>query len=158
MGSAVTVLGKQFKAQTEFFFTALAAPYFTNVVPDDPTKPAELNVPWLSEDLRVFTATPGAPPGAQNQHQFPSGPQFVENSSSGAFDVNGAYACIQALLQYLNQNYGNPAGTGPFAPGSLLSFPQQQGEFTADSSVAPFFDHWREKRTTIIALPLPECG
>ena len=135
--SAVTVLGKQFKAQTEFFFTALAAPYFTNVVPDDPAKPAELNVPWLSEDLRVFAATPGAPPGAQNQYPVPGGPQFVENSSGGAFDVNGAYAYIQALLQYLNQNYGNPAGTDPFAPGSNV-IPQQQGEFTADSSVAPF--------------------
>jgi hypothetical protein len=58
------VLGQGIPATTEFFFTAGAAPYFTNVVPSDPAHPTELNVPWLSEDLRVFTATPGASPAA----------------------------------------------------------------------------------------------
>ena len=40
--------------------------------------PSELNVPWLSEDLRVFTATPGASLAAQTP--VPGGAEFVENT------------------------------------------------------------------------------
>ncbi|WP_158014458.1 InlB B-repeat-containing protein [Ralstonia solanacearum] len=131
--SSINVLGKAFPAATEFFFLAGADPYFTNVV-QDPTDPSKLTVPWLSEDLRVFTATPGAP---GQQTPVPGGPQFIENSVGGAFDFVGAYAYIQALLVYLNQNYGNPSGIDPFLPSSNV-IPQQQSEFTADSSVTPF--------------------
>ncbi len=53
VNSGITVLGKGMPAATEFFFTAGAAPYFTNVVPSDPANPTQLNVPCLSEDLRV---------------------------------------------------------------------------------------------------------
>jgi hypothetical protein len=136
VAAAIGVLGKPFPATTEFFFLAGANPYFTNVV-KDPADPTKLTVPWLSEDLRVFTATPGAPPAAQSQLPVPGGPQFVENSPGGAFDFNGAYAYVQALLLYLNQTYGDPSGVDPFAPGSNI-IPQQQTEFTADSSVTPF--------------------
>jgi hypothetical protein len=136
VNSSITVLSTPFPGTTEFFFLAGADPYFTNVV-QDPSNPGQLNVPWLSEDLRVFTATPGAPPATQNQFPVPGGPQFVENSVGGAFDFNGAYTYIQALLQYLNQNYGNPGGIDPFDPNSNV-IPQQATEFTADSSVTPF--------------------
>jgi hypothetical protein len=130
------VLGKQFQALSEFFFLAGADPYFTNVV-QDPTDSTKLTVPWLSEDLRVFTATPGASPSSGYQFPVPGGPKFVENSVNGAFDFDGAYAYVQALLQHLNQNYGDPGGVDPFLPSSNI-IPQQQTEFTADSSVTPF--------------------
>lgn len=132
--SAITVLGQEFPATTEFFFTAGAAPYFTNVVPD-PANPQDVNVPWLSEDLRVFTATPGASVAAQTP--VPGGPQFIENTSGGGFDTSGAYQYIQALLIYLNQNFGKQGSIDPFAPASGV-IPQQDGQLDADSSVTPF--------------------
>ncbi|HVM50385.1 MAG TPA: hypothetical protein VMU04_20330, partial [Candidatus Acidoferrum sp.] len=135
VNSSINLLGLPMPAATEFFFLAGADPYFTNVV-KDPTDSTKLTVPWLSEDLRVFTATPGAP-GAQSQFPVPGGPQFVENSTGGNFDFNGAYAYIQALLKYLNQTYGDPSGVDPFEPASNV-IPQQATEFTADSSVTPF--------------------
>lgn len=127
--SAMIVLGKNLAAATEFFFLAGADPYFTNVV-REPANPGAANAPWLSEDLRVFTATPGAPGG---QTPVPGGPTFVENG----FDTAGAYAYLQALLIHLNQTYGDPSGTDPFEPGSNV-IPQQDQEFSADSSVVPF--------------------
>lgn len=135
VNSGITVLGKAMPATTEFFFTAGAAPYFTNVVPSDPADPNKLNVPWLSEDLRVFTATPGASLAAQTP--VPGGPQFVENTSGGGFDTAGAYKYIQALLIYLNQNFAKGGSTDPFAPASGV-IPQQDGQLDADSSVTPF--------------------
>lgn len=134
VSSEITVLNKAISAATEFFFTAGAAPYFTNVVPDDPGNPTQLNVPWLSEDLRVFTATPGESLAAQTP--VPGGPKFVENISGGGFDTTGAYSYIQALLLYLNQNFAD-GSKDPFAPASGV-IPQQQGQLDADSSVTPF--------------------
>ena len=132
--TGITVLGKGLPATTEFFFTASATPYFTNVVPD-PTNPNNVNVPWLSEDLRLFTATPGASVAAQTP--VPGGPQFVENTSGGGFDTAGAYSYIQALLIYLNQNFAKDGSIDPFAPASGV-IPQQDGQLDADSSVTPF--------------------
>ena len=132
VNSSVTVLGTVFTAPTEFFFLAGADPYFTNVIS------ANTSVPWLSEDLRVFTATPGASPASQYQYPVPGGPQFVEHSSGvGVFDFNSAYTYIKNLLVYLNTTYGNPNGKDPFDPTNNI-IPQQQTEFTADSSVTPF--------------------
>ena len=134
VNTGITVLGKGLSARTEFFFTASATPYFTNVVPD-PANPKNVNVPWLSEDLRLFTATPGASLAAQTP--VPGGPQFVENTSGGGFDTGGAYAYIQALLIYLNQNFAKEGSIDPFAPASGV-IPQQAGQLDADSSVTPF--------------------
>ncbi len=131
VNSSINVLGAPFPAATEFFFIQGADPYFTNVVS------ANTSAPWLSEDLRVFTATPGAPPSSQYQFPVPGGPKWVENSSGvGHFDFNGAYTYIQALLKYLNQNFGNPGGKDPFDPNNNI-IPQQQAEFTGDSTVTP---------------------
>ena len=132
--TGITMLGEALSARTEFFFTASATPYFTNVVPD-PAHPNSVNVPWLSEDLRLFTATPGASVAAQTP--VPGGPQFVENTSGGGFDTAGAYAYIQALLIYLNQNFAQDGSVDPFAPASGV-IPQQAGQLDADSSVTPF--------------------
>lgn len=121
--SSITVLGKQLDAATEFFFTAGADPYFTNVRanPD----PQKQNAPWLSQDLRVFTATPGL-----NKFPVANGPKF------GADSTAGAYQYVQDLIGYLNQNFGNPQGVDPFdVNGSVL--PGQSGAYTGDSSVTP---------------------
>ncbi|MGA2847593.1 MAG: InlB B-repeat-containing protein [Terracidiphilus sp.] len=135
VNSSINVLSKPFPAATEFFFLAGADPYFTNVVS------ANTSVPWLSEDLRVFSATPGASPASQYQYPVPKttgAPQFIENSSGvGNFDFNGAYTYIQNLLVHLNKTYGDPNGKDPFDPTNNI-IPQQSAEFTADSTVTPF--------------------
>ncbi|MCW2755441.1 MAG: hypothetical protein JWQ32_2852 [Marmoricola sp.] len=131
----IKVLGDTMPAATEFFFVAGAAPYFTNVVSSDPAHPDRLNAPWLSEDLRVFTATPSLSTAAETP--VPGGPQFVENSSGGAFDTAGAYTYIQALLKYLNQNFSKQGSKDPFDPASGV-IPNQAGQLQADGSVNPF--------------------
>jgi hypothetical protein len=131
--TGITILGEALSARTEFFFTASATPYFTNVVPD-PAHPNSVNVPWLSEDLRLFTATPGASVAARTP--VPGGPQFVENTSGTAFDTAGAYTYVQALLTHLNQDYAD-GSVDPFDPASGV-IPQQAGQLDADSSVTPF--------------------
>lgn len=134
--SAITVLGAALPATAEIFFTAGAAPYFTNVVPDPiNSSPLNTNVPWRSEDLRVFTATPSSPFASQTP--VPGGPQFIENASGGGFDTAGAYKYIQALLVYLNQNFAKDGSIDPFVPASGV-IPQQEGQLDADSSVTPF--------------------
>jgi hypothetical protein len=104
-------------ASTLFELVAGADPYFTNV---DPT---QNNVFYLSQDLRVFTATPGL-----SQHPVPGAPAFATDS------VNGAFTYIQDLLSFLNNNFSDPAGADPF--NSIL--PSQGGALQADSSVTPF--------------------
>jgi len=104
-------------ASTLFELVAGADPYFTNV------DPAQNNVFYLSQDLRVFTATPG-------QHNVPvsGGPTF------GSDSVSGAFTYIQQLLSFLNNNFSDPGGSDPFS--SLL--PGQGSALQADSSVTPF--------------------
>ncbi len=103
-------------ASTLFELVAGADPYFTNI------NPAENNVFYLSQDLRVFTATPGL-----NGTPVPGGPAFGTDSTAGAFTY------IQNLLSFLNATFGDPNGTDPFA--SVL--PGQSGAFQGDSSVSP---------------------
>ena len=103
-------------ASTIFELTAGADPYFTNI---DPT---QNNVFWLSQDLRVFTATP-----AKNNVPVSSGPTFSSDN------VNGAFSYIQNLLTHLNNNFADPSGPDPFV--SIL--PGQTGALSGDSSVSP---------------------
>jgi hypothetical protein len=104
-------------ASADFELVAGADPYFTNI------DPAQQNVFYLSQDLRVFTATP-----AQNAHPVPGGPEFTSDS------INGAFTYVQDLLAYLNNNFKDPAGPDPFD--SVL--PAQGNAFQQDSSVTPF--------------------
>jgi len=120
LDGAITVGGNVANAATELEFVSGADPYFTNV------NPVLGNVSWLSQDLRVFTATP-----ALQAVPVPGGPTF------GADDSAGAYVYIQALLAHLNSSYGNPAGTDPFDPSSNV-IPGQADALTGDSSVTPF--------------------
>jgi hypothetical protein len=119
LNGSITVLGTTFNAATVLEFVSGADPYFINV---DPT---QNNVYWLSQDLRVFTATPSL-----NNTPVPGGPVF------GADNVGGAYAYIQSLLTYLNTNYSDPTGTDPFNDASNV-IPGQSGVYTGDSSVTP---------------------
>lgn len=105
-------------ASTQFELLAGADPYFSNIdVNQD-------NQPYLSQDLRVFTATP-----AQNPVPIPGGPTLSDS-------FNGAYKYIQDLLTYLNStpSFTNPKGTDPFTS----VFPDQYGVNQTDSSVTPF--------------------
>jgi hypothetical protein len=105
-------------ASTQFELLAGADPYFSNIdVNQD-------NQPYLSQDLRVFTATP-----AENPVPIPGGPTLSDS-------VNGAYKYIQDLLTYLNStpSFTNPKGTDPFTS----VFPDQYGANQTDSSVTPF--------------------
>jgi hypothetical protein len=109
---------------TLFELVAGADPYFTNI------NPSEGNVFYLSQDLRVFTATP-----ASDATPVPGGPAFMSDNPAGAYDY------VKRLLLWLNSTYSNPAGTDPFA--SVL--PGQADALTADSSVTPFsvdFSHF----------------
>jgi hypothetical protein len=104
-------------ASTQFELLAGADPYFTNV---DPTQD---NVFYLSQDLRVFTATPKL-----NSTPVPGAPAFATDSPAGAFTY------IQQVLDHLNANFNDPAGADPF--NSIL--PSQGTALQADSSVTPF--------------------
>jgi hypothetical protein len=99
-----------------FELVAGADPYFTNV------DPSQGNVFYLSQDVRVFTATPG-----KNPTPVVGGPTFSSDSTAGAFDY------IQKLLKWLNTTFSNPSGSDPFS--TLL--PGQTGALSGDSSVSP---------------------
>jgi hypothetical protein len=94
-----------------------ADPYFANIDPN------QGNLAYLSQDLRMFTGTPGL-----NATPIPGGPQLGDS-------VPGAFQYIQDLLKYLNTNFSNPNGIDPFASGV---FPSQGDAGQADSSVTPF--------------------
>lgn len=104
---------------TQFELVAGADPYFTNI------DPAQNNVYYLSQDLRVFTAVPG-----QNQTPVAGGPTFSTDSIAGAFNY------VQQLLTWLNDpnNHFTDGTNDPFASGVI---PQQSGAFQGDSSVTP---------------------
>ena len=119
LDASITVLGAPFPASTVLEFVAGADPYFTNI------DPAQKNVAWLSQDLRVFTATPSL-----NNTPVPGAPAF------GADNFAGAYAYIQSLINYLNNTYSDPTGTDPFNAANNV-IPDQAGAYTGDSSVTP---------------------
>jgi hypothetical protein len=112
------------RAATEFELVAGADPYFTNV---DPTQG---NVFYLSQDLRVFTATPSL-----DATPVSGGPTFGNDSAAGG------YQYIQALVAWLNDpaHHFTDGGADPFANGVI---PSQAGALAGDSSVRPFSISW----------------
>jgi hypothetical protein len=108
-------------SSTVFELVGGADPYFTNI------DPAQDNVFWLSQDLRVFTATPALHPVP-----VPGGPTFSTDSVSGAFSY------VQSLVQHLNDHFSNPSGIDPFS----VLVPGQGGALTGDSSVTPATVDW----------------
>ena len=75
--SSLSLLGTILPADGEFFFLAGADPYFTNVQPGAGPNGTG-NAPYLSADLRVFTATPSL-----NPHPVPGGPAFSRTAPPG---------------------------------------------------------------------------
>lgn len=107
-------------AVTEFELISGADPYYTNV------NPALNNEFWLSQDLRVFTATPGINPAP-----VAGAPGFPSDSFAGA------YSYIQSLLAFLNNpaNHFTDGTNDPFTSGVI---PNQTGALAGDSSVSRF--------------------
>ncbi|WP_426610805.1 hypothetical protein [Bradyrhizobium sp. McL0616] len=107
------------QASMQFELIAGADPYFTNLNAD------HSNLPYLSQDLRVFTVTP-----ALNATPVPGVPALADN-------VTGAYSYIQNLLSRWNSatnGFTNPNGPDPFT--TIL--PGQGDANQGDSSVSPF--------------------
>ena len=119
LDSSITISGQSAPATTDFEFLGAENPYFSNV------KPGIDNVPWLSDDLRVFTAIPAIAPVP-----VPGAPTFSTNN------IDGARSYLAALLVYLNQNFGDASLTDPFDPASNV-IPEQKDAFSGDSSVVP---------------------
>ena len=119
LDGAISIAGKPFSGSTPLTFEAAGYPYFANL------NPAAGNVLWLSQDLRVFTASPGF-----NNQPVAGGPTFATDSFAGA------YAYIQTLLTWLNANYSDPSGADPFDLNTGV-LPNQTGAYSGDSSVTP---------------------
>jgi len=120
------------KAPCELEFTAGANPYFSNVS-NTAVNNNQPNVWWLSEDLRVFTVTPGtnATPVTQPGNPGPT----LNTVNKNTWNTAAGYTYIKQLLTYLNNNFSSPSGTDPFA--ALL--PNQSNAFQEDASlVTPF--------------------
>lgn len=118
LAASITIRGRllDYAPATLFELIAGADPYFTNV------NPSAGNDFWLSQDLRVFTATPGA-----NDTPVTGAPAMGSDNTAGAFTY------IQDLLTYLNGNFNDPSGSDPFTS----AFPGQGDALDSDSSVTP---------------------
>jgi hypothetical protein len=117
------------EADGEVELTPGANPYFSNVVQNP--NGTGVNYWFLSEDLRVFTTTPGALAPSQRPINDGASPAFPAGSGTVRSAASG-YSYIQSLLAYLNTAYNNPSATDPF---TLL--PGQNNALSAYSSVSP---------------------
>jgi hypothetical protein len=136
LSAAIDIQGQAFPSlPAEFFLLGGDDPYFSNV------NSSAGNQPYLSQDLRVFTITP------TGNGQKPIGDvafNFTTGGSPTTFDHPAAYAYIQGLITWLNQNYGylNP-NSGYTPPDTNLSDPLDtvlgpyEGPLNGDSSVTP---------------------
>jgi hypothetical protein len=121
-------ISASFDTQGNIILLGGADPFFSNLIntpglPDNPY--------YLSNDLRVFTATPTLPSG---NIPVAGGPSW-----SGQDNSSGAYAYLKSLLSWLNIRFSDPSGPNdPFATGQLAILPSQGSEFTDDSSVTPY--------------------
>jgi hypothetical protein len=115
--ASATVGGKFYAAETEFELVGGADPYFTNV------DPGADNVFYLSQELRVFKATPGSAPFAT----FPSG---------------APYTYIQNLLQSLNSNpsFNVSGASDPFTTLSSSNDLQEETSVNPGTASSPNFN------------------
>jgi hypothetical protein len=82
---------------------------------------------YLSQDLRVFTVTPGINPAPiDGVVSLNDGPDHTN------WKTTAGYAYIGALLNHLNSAYSDTTGTDPFT-----LFPDQTSALSGDSSVTP---------------------
>ncbi len=122
LNSNITINSQPLQASTELELEAGDDPYFSNF------DPAGTNPFYLSQDLRVFTLTPGLGNTAV------AGETPLAASNNTSWDTAAGYTYIQGLLSHLNSAYSvpTPTGTDPFT-----LFPDQSNAFTGDSSVTP---------------------
>jgi len=99
-----------------------ADPYFRNITPDGN------GVYYLSQDLRVFTVTPGI---TNRPISIPGAP-LLNPASNTTVDRGAGYQYCQDLLNWLSNNFSDSGGADPF---TLL--PNQGNALTGDSSVSP---------------------
>jgi hypothetical protein len=125
-GSAALGTAQDLTANTEMFLAAGAAPYFTNV------DPQQGNAFYLSQDLRVFTITPTA----NNQTPIDNVLFTFAGGSPTTLDTAAAYSYIRALIGHFNSAYGDPGGTDPFDLNHPV-LPGQGNALTGDSTVTP---------------------
>jgi hypothetical protein len=119
LASEISFGGLLQSAETILELEAGADPYFANF---DATGE---NPFYLSQDLRVFTVTPGV-------NKAPIDGIALNAASTTSFDTQAGYQYIQKLLAHLNSTYGSQTGTDPFT-----KFPDQSNALTGDSYVAP---------------------
>lgn len=117
--SSITIGGQSIGAETLLELEPGADPYFSNF------DALGTNAFYLSEDLRVFTVTPGI-------NNAPIEGIQLNAHDNVHFDTAAGFAYIQALLSHLNANNSVPSPTDPFD-----AFPDQSSALTGDSSVTP---------------------
>ena len=120
--SSFTVNGQALPpAETILMLDPGAAPYFGNFANNGDF--------FLSQDLRVFTVTPGT-----NATPIMGVTLQPANHNNNNWDTKAAYTYIQALLKKLNSSsYNDPSGGDVFS-----TFPNQTDALGADSMVTPF--------------------
>lgn len=132
--ATINIQGKDFPSlPAEFFLLGGEDPFFTNI------NDSAGNVPYLSQDLRVFTITPTA-----DNQTFVNVPFKFQGGSPTALDTAAGYTYIQNLIARLNSTIGylTPGGFTP--PDTNVSdpldtlLPNQNGALNGDSSVTPF--------------------
>jgi Pro-kumamolisin, activation domain len=126
--SIITFASQILTAATVFDLEAGADPGFANYATSGPPSvDTQANNPfWLSQDLRVFTLTPGINAAPID------GAVTLSVPDNTSYHTAQAYTYITQLLQHLNSAYSNPGGTDPFT-----LFPDQTNALSADSSVTP---------------------
>jgi hypothetical protein len=120
LNSQIKIESQILAAFTQFELEAGDDPYFANF------DPGGTNPFYLSQDLRVFTLTPGL------SGTSIAGESNLNPSSNTSWDTTAAYSYIQGLLAHLNSSYSDPTKTDPFT-----LFPDQSSALSGDSSVTP---------------------
>lgn len=114
-----------FSCLGEIQLISAADPYFQNIASDGSTPW------WLSQDLRVFTATPGVNRTPISVTGIPGAPS-LNPSTLQSTDSSAGYQYCQQLLTWMSNNFSDPEGIDP-----LDLLPNQSNEATAASSVTP---------------------
>jgi hypothetical protein len=118
----------------EFFLLGGEDPFFTNI------NDRAGNVPYLSQDLRVFTITP-----TMDNQTFAGLPVpfTFQGGNPATLDTAAGYTYVQHVITWLNSYYGylnsgfTPPDTNISDPLDTL-LPEQNGALNGDSSATPF--------------------